>query len=30
MEPTERRFLDELAADLRLDIGEARQIVDAM
>lgn len=30
IEPTERRFLDELAADLRLDIGAARQIVGAM
>lgn len=27
---TERRFLNRLAADLRLGVGEARQIVDAM
>jgi tellurite resistance protein len=30
IEPTERRFLNKLAADLRLDIGEARRIVEAM
>lgn len=30
IEPTERRFLNRLAADLRLGVGEARRIVDAM
>jgi len=30
IEPTERRFLNSLAADLRLDIDEARRVVDAM
>ncbi len=30
IEPTERRFLNRLAAELRLDIGEARRIVEAM
>jgi len=30
IEPTERRFLNSLAADLRLDVGDARRVVDAM
>lgn len=30
IEPTERRFLHKLAADFRLDIGEARRIVEVM
>ncbi len=30
IEPTERRFLNGLAADLRLDVGDARRVVDAM